>query len=295
MKIIVYVKQVKYVYAQTGFDPKQNFIGPDDIIHLLNPFDEMAVEEALRVKDKHPNTEVLVISLGDQFAEEGLRRCLAMGADRAIHLYTEEDERLDSKAKAAVLAQPIRNLRFDLIFCGKESIDDQRGLVGPYLAEALKIPFVSRVVKLEIDESRSKTFLHRALERGNRETMETSLPALFTVEKGINVPRYPTLPGRLMAETQRIERFDPKDLGLSIDPFDSGSYLTETIRLSPPKPKKRAGAAVDAKLSATDRLKSLMKGGDSKKKEDTKIFEGSSDKVLNEFERVLKENGITFE
>ena len=93
MKIVVCIKQVKFIYAQTGTDPKQNFIGPDDFVRIINPLDESAVEEALRIKEKHKDAEVIVISLGDRFAEEGLRKCLSIGADKAIHLLVENGEK----------------------------------------------------------------------------------------------------------------------------------------------------------------------------------------------------------
>lgn len=292
MRIIVFVKQVMFIYAQTGTDAKQCFVGPYDIVQIPNPFDELAVEEALRIKERLGGIEIVAISLGDSSAEEGLRKCLAMGAERAIHIFTEGCERMDAWSTATVLAHSIRNLPFDLVLCGKESIDDQGGLAGPYIAEILKIPFVSRVIKLDVDRENQKVFLHRSVERGNRETMECTMPALFTVERGINIPRYPTLPGILKAQKQKIERLEFARMGLPTDPFDSNSMLTEMIGVSLPKPRKRSRGAEEAKLSASDRLKLMMKGGAAKKKEDTKIFEGGSDRGLDEVERVLKENGI---
>jgi electron transfer flavoprotein beta subunit len=294
MKIIVCVKQIKYIYAQTGTDPKQNFIGSDDIVRLINPLDESAVEEALRIKEKHKDTEILVVSLGDRFAEEGLKRCLAMGADKAIHVYVENGEKLDSWMTAVILASSIRNLSFELIFCGKESADAQCGLVGPYLAEILKIPYIPGIIKFEMDQANGRTLVHRALEGGNREILSCKVPALFTVGKGMNIPRYPNLPGILKAEHQWIETLEVKRLELPMDPFDPTCNLTELVSLSTPKPRRKARNSEDARLSASDRLKRIVKRSDSKEKEDSKVLEGSSDKVLPEFERVMVENGIVF-
>ena len=290
MKTIVFLKQIKYVYAQTGTDPKKNFIGPDDIISMTNPLDELAVEEALRIREREKDGEVIVLSLGDRFAEEGLRRCLSMGADRAIHIEDEEYEKRDAWATATILAASLKDLHFDLIFCGREAADDQAGLVGSYIAEILKIPHITRAVRIEVDRARRKLLLQRGVERGNRELMECSLPALVTVEKGMNLPRYPTLPGILRAQSRVIDRWRVGDLGM-----DSIANSTEIVSLSPPKPKAKARGSEEVKLSATDRLKMLMKGGDSKKKEDSKVLEGSSDRVLDELERILRENGIIFE
>lgn len=295
MKVIVFVKQIKYIYAQTGTDPKQNFIGPDDILSMINPLDELAVEEALRMKERHKDIEVIAISLGDRFAVDGLRKCLSMGVDRAIHIEDEEDEKRDAWATAMMLASSIRHLPFQLIFCGREALDDQNGLVGPYIAEVLKISHISKVIKMDLDRANRKVLIQRAVERGNREIMECSLPLLVTVERGINSPRYPTLPKILKAQQKEIEKVRTKDLGLPGEVFEPTFRLTEVVSLSTPKPKAKAKSPEDVKISASDRLRLIMKGGDSKKKEDSKVLEGSSDRILNEFERVLKENGIVFE
>jgi electron transfer flavoprotein beta subunit len=294
MRIIVCVKQIKYIYAQTGADPKRNFVGPDDIVHLINPLDESAVEEALRIKEKRRDTEILVLSLGDRFTEEGLKKCLSMGADRAIHLYVEDFEKMDSWVTAMILANAIRSLQFELIFCGRESVDDQCGLVGPYIAEILKIPCVSGIVKFEMDRANGHARVHRALERGNREILVCKIPALFTVGKGINIPRYPNLPGILKAEHQRIETLEVKHLELPMDPFDPTLKLTELVSLSTPKPRRKVRSSENVRLSASDRLKRIVKREDSREKEDSKVFEGSSEQVLLEFERVMGENGIVF-
>ena len=292
MKIIVFVKGIKYVYAQTGTDPKANFIGPDDIVRIINPLDELALEEALRFKEGYKDAEVIVISLGDGSAEDGLRKCLSMGADEAIHIYDEGYEELDAWMTATVLAYSIRNRHFRLIFCGSRAIDDNNGLVGPYIAEILKIPHVSRVVKLEIDGGGEGVLVQRAIERGNREVMEWTMPALFTVEKGINVPRYPTLPGILRAQKQAIQRVEIKDLKLPLKSFGPVHNLTETISLSNPKPKKRSGGLADATLSASDRLRLMMGGGDTETKGESTLVEGGTDEALSEIERVLRESGI---
>lgn len=292
MKVIVFVKQIKHVYAQTGSDPRGNFIGPDDIVRIMNPLDELAVEEALRIKGRFEDTEVAVISLGDGSAEDGLRKCLSMGTDEAIHIYDEEYEKLDAWMTATVLAASVRDRDFQVILCGRRAIDDNGGLVGPYVAEILGIPHVSGVVKLEMDGESKGVLVHRVVERGNREVMECTIPALFTVEKGINVPRYPALPGILRAQIQPIGRLEIEDLKLPLKPFGPALNLTETISLSNPKPKKRSGGLADATLSASDRLRLVMGGGDTETKGESTLVEGGTDEALSEIERVLRESGI---
>src|SRR5512138_2169152 len=124
MKIGVLIKTVRFVAAQTGTDRSSNNICPEDIIHMLNPLDEVALEYALALKDRTAGVTVVAISLGDRFADEGLRRALAMGADDAIHVQCEEHERLDAMAKSALLARVCERERCDLILCGETSIDD---------------------------------------------------------------------------------------------------------------------------------------------------------------------------
>jgi electron transfer flavoprotein beta subunit len=292
MKVIVFVKQIKHVYAQTGTDPKGNFIGPDDIVRIMNPLDELAVEEALRIKERQGDTEVIAISLGDGPTEDVLRKCLFMGADKVIHIYDEEYEKLDAWMTATVLASSIRDRDFQLVLCGRRAMDDNGGLVGPYIAEILGIPHVSGVVKLEMDGKRKGVVVQRAVERGNREIMECTIPSLFAVEKGINVPRYPTLPGILRAQNQPIERLEIGDLKLPLKRFGPALNLTETISLSNPKPKKRSGGLADAKLSVSDRLRLVMGGGDTETKGESTLVEGGTDEALSGIERVLRESGI---
>jgi electron transfer flavoprotein beta subunit len=292
MQIIIFVKTVRFIYAQTGTDPTKNFVGPDDVIHIISPFDELAVEEALQIKDKHENTEIVAISLGDHFAEEGLRKCLSMGADKAIRIDYEGYETLDPWLTANVLASSIRNDSFHLILCGKEAIDDNNGLIGPYVAEILGIPYVSRVVAINIEKNSNKVTVHRAVERGDREIWECELPVLLTVERGINIPRYPNLPGILRAQDERIQNLNIEDIFLPVKPSGKSNNLTEVVGLSCPKPQRKTGGLVDVKISAADRLKLLMKGGDSQPKKDTNLVEGGSEKAIYEFKRIMKENGI---
>lgn len=292
MKIIVFLKTVKFIYAQTGPDPKSNHIGPDDVVHIINPLDEMAIEEALKIKDDDKDIEVIIVSVGDKFAINGLRKSLEMGADRAVHIHCDEYDKLDSWSTAKLLAQFVKGIDFYLILCGRRSIDNNNGLVGPYVAELLNLPHISQVVEVQRDDVDDKVRVHRKVEKSNREIMECEVPALFTVEKGINAPRYPTLPMRLIAQSKKIEKLEPQDLGLPVDSLSFSSNFTEIIAFSKPKPKPRARN--DQNLSAAERLKLMMKGGNSKKKEDVTIMEGISNSVFLEVERVLKESGFDF-
>ena len=297
MNIIVLLKTVKYVYAQTGTDISKNYIGDDDIIHILNPLDEFAVEAALQMKDKYDHVHILALSLGDQFAEDGLRRSLAMGADHAVHIYRDSDAALDPWATATILSSHIQNKPYDLILAGRQAIDDHAGLVGPYVAEQLRIPHVSGIVHLEPDEGLKRVSLHRAVERGNREIWECALPALFTVEKSSVIPRHPNLQGILRSKRQAIERLAVVEDDASPSAFgsDTGFNMTETVKLSNPKPKRKPESRPPTALSAADRLKMVMNRGKAEDKEEKKILAGNTDRALLETERLLEENGVFFE
>ncbi|MDP7342617.1 MAG: electron transfer flavoprotein subunit beta, partial [Alphaproteobacteria bacterium] len=164
MNIIVFAKTVRFLQAQTGSDPRQNNIAPGDLVDMLNPFDEAALEVALRIKDAAPATEISVVSLGGPSAQAGLRRCLAMGADRASHILYGDYIELDSWASAAILAAQARRMHYDLILCGREAIDSNAGLVGPYLAAQLSIPHISRIIRLAEPGSGGKITAERRLD-----------------------------------------------------------------------------------------------------------------------------------
>jgi electron transfer flavoprotein alpha/beta subunit len=134
--------------------------------------------------------------------------------------------------------------------------------------------------------------VYRAVERGDREIWECEIPVLLTVERGINLPRYPNLPGILRAQDEKIQTLNVEDIYLPVKRFGKANNLTEVVGLSNPKPKRETGGLVDVKISAADRLKLLMKGGDLGPKKDTNLVEGGSEKTICEFKRIMKENGI---
>src|SRR5512139_1785481 len=124
MKIVVCIKQISFIYARTGMDPATHFLSKEDRINVVNPYDEIAVEEAIRVKENKGDGEVILVTLGDLIAEKALRRCFAMGADRLIQINHPSLSRLDSWGTSVVLAKAIDRLKPDLILCGKEALDE---------------------------------------------------------------------------------------------------------------------------------------------------------------------------
>lgn len=287
MKIVVCVKQIHFIYARTGKDPKTHFIAGEDVIDIVNPYDELAVEEAIRIKEKLRSAEVILITLGDLFAEKALRRCLAMGADRLIQVNDPAFAKMDPWSTSVSLAKAMERLGPDLIFCGKEALDENAGEVGAYLAELLCRPYVSCVVGLELLPNTNEVRVSRALGRGDKEVVECSLPALFSVEKGLSEPRYPALPNLLWALDQKIECWDREFLGLKTSDIQP---MTEVVEVHYPTPRPKEIAVPDSRLSAFERVLTLLAGSKTEKK--GQILEGPPDAMASEVVRFLIENEL---
>jgi electron transfer flavoprotein beta subunit len=289
MKIIVLIKSVGLVYAQTGMEMAKSYIGADDTIHIINPLDEVAVEFALRIRDRIPSTRVTALSLGDVDARTDLVKCLAVGVDKAVWIKDDAGWTLDAWTRAMALAAYIREQSYDLILGGRHAIDDNDGMTAPYLAEMINIPQINGVVTMEETIDPIRVVVHRVVERGNKEILECALPCLLTIDKGAGIPRYPTLPGILRAERQIIETssikvLDSRSLGTEL-------RMTEIKKISNPKPKKRKDISTLETFSAGTRLRFLMKGGRQDDKKSSKLIDGTSDRALVEMERILRENG----
>ena len=293
MNIIVLIKTVRFIYAQTGTDLKNNYIGPDDILHVLNPFDELALEAALTVQDAHPQTRIEAISLGDEYALIGLKRAIAMGADGAIHLECNAKQIEDAWTTASILSSVCREREFDLIFCGANTLDGNSGLVGSYVAQMLDLPHISGIIHIGMSEDNGKGVrIERKIERGDRQILRCALPALFSIQKGASIPRYPKLKGFLRAEDFTIEkrRLPYESEGEAERPY-SGT-MTEVIDVVKPKPKRKEESITKKKMSAMDRLKAITKREPAQQKEEGKIIDGGSDQMFERLDQVLREAGI---
>jgi len=256
MHIVVCLKQIVYTYARTGFDPDRQFLAPEDEIICVNRHDEAALELALRVKDTIDNTRVTLLTLGPLMAENELRRCLALGADRLCRIDLEGE--LDPWAKARVMAPFIREMRADLIFCGKESLDRRNGQVGAFLARELGLPFVSAVSSLTPSKDGLEMRGERSAGRGTREIIACPLPALFTVEWGSAEPRFPAYPDKIKARSRPIE----------VLPWEGEKPPPRLFqrRVFPPRPRPKEIPAPDSRLSASERIRQLLAGSRMEKK-----------------------------
>ncbi|MBU1052757.1 MAG: electron transfer flavoprotein subunit beta/FixA family protein [Proteobacteria bacterium] len=286
MKIIVCVKQIGYIYDPTAINLATGEIDPEKMVSMLNPYDEIAVEEAIKIKESENDCEVIAITAGGPEGDNALKYSFAMGADRMIRL---DYENTDPSLISLFLAKAIEKIGYDMVLCGKKSMDSNGGQVGSFLAERLHIPQVSGIVSLKLSLNDKKAVVERYLGKGDREELECDLPALFTTEMGLNDPRYPALPGRLLADKTNIEILDINSLG---DSSDKAVGLTDILKFSQPRPKTRKTFSPDSNLSATDRLKLMMSGGGAKPKEDSNVLEGSADELSGHILKYLIQEQI---
>jgi len=205
MKLIVCIKQVPDTETRIKIGPDNRSIDLTDVNFVVNPYDEYAIEEALRIKERLGEGEVTVISLGPERTTSAIRTALAMGADNAVLLKTE-DQPVDPYSTAQALADVLRGMEYDLILFGKQAVDDDNAQVGPMVAELLGLPCVTVVTKLEISDGKIRA--QREVE-GGLEVVEAPLPAVITAQKDLNEPRYTSLRGIMMAKKKTIEEREP--------------------------------------------------------------------------------------
>jgi electron transfer flavoprotein beta subunit len=240
MNLVVCIKHVPDTESSIRIKPDGSGVETEGLNFVLNPYDEYAVEEAVRLKEKLGESNVTIVCVGPQDATKSIRTALAMGADDAVHVVYDEYQRYDGVATAAILAGAIKGMEFDLVLCGKQAVDDDCAQVGPALAEYLGLPDVSVVTKMELAGDGKKVTVDREIE-GAEEVVECVLPAVVTAQKGLNEPRYPSLPNIMKAKKKPIVTKSLDDLGLSDDAKVS---RIEIKGFSPPPPRK-AGRVLD--------------------------------------------------
>lgn len=201
MKIAVCISHVPDTATKIKIGADQKTIDPSGVTYIVNPYDEFAIEEALKMKEKFGDgTEVVAISVGGDSNKETIRKALAMGVDRGI-LLKDENPR-DSFGIAKALADEIKNQGSELVFCGKQSVDYDNSSVPQITAEYLNYSCITVVVSLKID--RNKVTAEREIE-GGKEVVETELPIIIGAQKGLNEPRYASLKGIMAAKKKIIE------------------------------------------------------------------------------------------
>jgi electron transfer flavoprotein beta subunit len=245
MKILVPLKRVPDADTKLRVKPDGSGIETDGVKFSVNPFDAIALEEALRLKEKIGGTEVVVAGIGGAEWIEQLRTGLAMGADRALLVRSESE--LDSLAVAKVLVAVVQREQPTLVLMGKQAIDDDANQTGQMLAALLNLGQATFVSKLELIEGNTQARCGRETDAGI-ETVTVKLPAVITADLRLNEPRYVSLPGIMKARKKPLEELTPADLGVSVN------SRTKILKMEPP-PKRKAGVRVKSVSELIDKLR----------------------------------------
>lgn len=233
MNSIVCLKEVPD--TETRIEVQGGQVVEEGIQYVVNPYDEFALEEALKWQEAHGG-KVTLVSLGPERARESILKGLAMGADEVYHLADEAFQGGDAYATAKALAAAIQKVgEYDAIFCGKQAVDVDNHAVGVMLAELLDLPHVAVVSRLGIDAEAKTARAERDIE-GGREVVETPLPAVFTAQKGLNEPRYPSFRGIRQARQKPFTLWSVTDVGLEASEVGAAGAKVDVIEvLSPPE------------------------------------------------------------
>lgn len=243
MKIVVAIKRVIDPYVKIRVKPDGSGVETENVKKAINPFDEIAIEEALRLKEANLASEVILVSIGDDKVPETLRAGLALGADSAIHVKSSHD--FSPRMIAKILQRIVADIEPGLILLGKQAIDNDNNQVGQMLAALLKYPqgtFASKIV-LEAGQC----LVTREVD-GGLETLSLTLPAVVTTDLRLNTPRYATLPNIMKAKSKPLKTVEFDTLNLPQD------TQLETIKVSEPT-KRQAGKIVESAKELVDLLK----------------------------------------
>ena len=247
MKVLVPVKRVVDYNVKVRVKSDHSGVDIANVKMSMNPFDEIAVEEAMRLKEKGLVTEIIAVSCGVAQCQETLRTAMAIGADRAILVETTEE--LQPLAVAKLLKALVDKEQPQLIILGKQAIDDDANQVGQMLAALCDFPQATFASKVEL--SADKVIVTREID-GGAETLSLTLPAVITTDLRLNEPRYVTLPNIMKAKKKPLENLKPEDLGVDVKP------RLKTLKVSEP-PKRGAGIKVPDVATLVDKLKNVAK------------------------------------
>lgn len=244
MDLVVILKQVPDTATRIQDRVRQGRLDLDGVTWVANPYDEYAVEECLRLRERHGGT-VTLMALGPDRVQSALKDMLALGCDEAVHLWDPAFADLDARGRAAVLAAALRQRPYTMIWAGWKSVDDDEGAVPIYLARALGLPHVAYVVGIEV--TGESATLRREVE-GGHEVIETPLPAVLTAQKGLNDVRYASLKGIMAVKRKEIPVLDASALGLDTAALPTRGI--EEVHLAPP-PDRPPGKLLKGKPSET--------------------------------------------
>jgi electron transfer flavoprotein beta subunit len=247
MRVLVPVKRVVDYNVKVRVKSDQTGVDIANVKMSMNPFDEIAVEEAVRLKEKGAATEIVVVSCGLAQCQETLRTAMAIGADRGI--LVETDVELQPLAVAKLLKAIVDKEKPDLVILGKQAIDDDANQTGQMLAALADLPQGTFASKVELADGRAQ--VTREVD-GGLETISIALPAVITADLRLNEPRYVTLPNIMKAKKKPLETIKPADLGVDVTP------RLKTLKVSEP-PARKAGARVPDVATLVAKLKTEAK------------------------------------
>jgi len=250
MHVVICVKQVPD--TETKIKVKDGQVDHSETKYVVNPYDEYAVEEGLRIKEKLGDSKITLLSTGPERAKDALKSGLAVGADEAIHLVDEAFEGSDPYATALILSRALQKLDYDIIFCGKQGVDEDHAQVGIILAELLDIPHVSVVTKLELSADQKSLVAHREVE-GGHEAVTAPLPAVITAQKGLNEPRYASIKGIMAVKKKVIPEWNAGEIGVTVDSVGVGA--AKMVFTAVALPPDRLGGKVFAEDPVEDAKK----------------------------------------
>ena len=298
-RMVVCLKVIHELCSERGFDPLKRTMDPEYLIRRINPSDEFSMEMALLLKEgmqkKGARTEIVALSIAQAEDEGLLKRCLAMGADRAFRIWDEGFETLGGMALAYLLSAGIRRIRGDLVFCGKKAVDRNGNEVGGYLAEFLQFPQISGVTAVDISGKGNGFVCRRKVERLGWDLVETSIPVVLTVERGENEPRYPNVYSILNWLGKEIEILDRASIGVEANQLEEWNSVVQIKEWSRPKPKKVF--TPKSNLPPEERIRLAMTGGMDKKK--TIFLQGETKGMVSQMvdllvkQKFIKEGGKT--
>lgn len=288
MKIAVCVKHISDPESPLLTKASLPITENADIPFIINPVDENAVEEALRIKERLGG-QVMVFSLGAAGSETTLRHTLALGADDAILISDGALAEANAYGVGLALARALELAGgFDLVLCGDRSGDGGTGLVGAVIAERLGMALVTAACQVEVAADGSAR-VQRLLEGGNRQVVQAALPAVIGVLPGLNQPRYPTLLARRNAQRKEIAIWNLAQLGLSPEEAGVAKAAFRVVSLSPPRPRSQKLFAPDPALSGRERLRLVLSGGPSRSNAG-QIWEGEPETIAEQLVDYLRQH-----
>ncbi len=260
MKIVVCIKQVPDT-TNVRINPETNTLMREGVESIINPFDMYALEEGVRLKERHGGT-VTALSMGPPQVESALREAISLGVDQAVLLSDRAFAGADTLATAYTLARGIKKLgKIDVVLMGRQAIDGDTGQVGPGVAENLGLPHVTEIRKIEKIEEDGTIYIERLLEDGYVR-LRSRLPIVLTVVKEINEPRLPSLKGKMAAKKAEIPVWSQKDIDLDLQRIGLTGSPTQVMKIfTPPKPSGGKIFEGEVKQAVSDLIAELRQAG----------------------------------